>query len=344
MTISVIIPVYKVEKYVRRCIESVIAQECDKFNVECIIVDDCTPDGSMAIVQDVIDNYQGTSVSFNVLHHEVNKGLSNARNSGIKVATGDFLFFIDSDDFIMENTFKSFVSCFVGRPNVDVIVGNSLWVENNYLTNTPINNNDSAPMYIDDKRKIIELVLRRRIDRNVWNKLIRRSLVIDNEIFFVSGMLYEDVIWTYKMYSCASSVLIAPGLTYMYENNPSSIIHTPQERSNQMVWSFANIVEYLLENPPVIDGKKSFFAAHHLFAHYWTQKAIYLYDKFGADTETTNKLKSIKRTLLKDAFLHVRPFMVLYFLVMFAPFNVLMKSELFRRNLDRINRVVYMLS
>ena len=63
MTISVIIPVYKVEKYVRRCIESVVAQECDNFNLECLIIDDCTPDNSMAIVQDVINGYTGTSIA-----------------------------------------------------------------------------------------------------------------------------------------------------------------------------------------------------------------------------------------------------------------------------------------
>ena len=63
MTISVIIPVYKVEKFVRCCIESVIAQECTDFNIECLIVDDCSPDGSMSIVHDVIDRYKGTCIS-----------------------------------------------------------------------------------------------------------------------------------------------------------------------------------------------------------------------------------------------------------------------------------------
>ena len=122
MTISVIIPIYKVQEYVRRCLESVIAQECDRFSIECLIINDCTPDDSMTIVHDVISSYQGNSIEFKVIHHQKNMGLSVARNTGIKAATGDFIYFIDSDDHIMENTFKSFVSKFVSYPFVDVIV------------------------------------------------------------------------------------------------------------------------------------------------------------------------------------------------------------------------------
>ena len=110
MTISVIIPVYKVEKFVRCCIESVIAQECTDFNIECLIVDDCSPDGSMSIVHDVIDRYKGTCISFHVIRHEKNMGLSAARNSGIAAAIGDYLFFIDSDDYIPEHAFTNMVS------------------------------------------------------------------------------------------------------------------------------------------------------------------------------------------------------------------------------------------
>lgn len=344
MTISVIIPIYKVQEYVRRCLESVIAQECDRFSIECLIINDCTPDDSMTIVHDVISSYQGNSIEFKVIHHQKNMGLSVARNTGIKAATGDFIYFIDSDDHIMENTFKSFVSKFVSYPFVDVIVGNSLWVEENYLSNSFVNPKVHASNYIDDKRKIIEMVLRRQIDRHAWNKLVRRSLFVDNDLFFDAGLLYEDVTWTYKLYSCASSVLIVPGLTYMYEYNPSSIVHTPAERSNRMVWSFTFISDKILKDPPVIDGKKVFFTAHHLFVHYWLLHAIDLYERFGAEQDTVQKLKSVKRTLLKDAVCHVRPFMVLLFLIMYPPFSLLIKSRFFRSNLDRISRIVYKLS
>ncbi len=344
MTISVIIPVYKVQKYIRRCLESVISQKCDRFFIECLIIDDCSPDDSMTIVNDVISSYQGNSIIFKLLRHQENKGLSEARNTGIKAATGDFLFFIDSDDHIMENTFKSFVSQFVRYPTVDVVVGNSFGVENSFLSNTAVIPNHTTSRYIDDKRKIFEMVLRRQIDRHAWNKLVRRSLFIDNDLYFDAGLLYEDVTWSYKLYSSVSSVLIVPGLTYMYEYNPSSIVHTSSERSNRMVWSFTFISDKILKNPPVINGKKTFFTAHHLFVHYWLLHAIDLYMKFGAEQDIVRKINNVKRTLLKDAVCHVRPFLALYFLIMFFPFVLLMKSRFFRSNLDRISKIVYKLS
>lgn len=344
MTISVIIPVYKVQKYIRRCLESVISQKCDRFFIECLIIDDCSPDDSMTIVNDVISSYQGNSIIFKLLRHQENRGLSEARNTGIKAATGDFIYFIDSDDHIMENTFKSFVSQFVRYPTVDVVVGNSFGVENSFLSNTLVIPNHITSRYIDDKRKIVEMVLRRQIDRHAWNKLVRRSLFIDNDLYFDAGLLYEDVTWSYKLYSSVSSVLIVPGLTYMYEYNPSSIVHTSSERSNRMVWSFTFISDKILKNPPVINGKKTFFTAHHLFVHYWLLQAIDLYEKYGAEQDTVRKLNSVKRALLKDAVCHVRPFMALFFLIMFFPFILLLRSRLFRSNIDKINRIVYLLS
>lgn len=344
MTISVIIPIYNVQKYVRRCLESVIAQECEKFDIECLIIDDCSPDDSMTIVNEVINSYQGSSITFKTIRHEQNMGLSMARNTGIKAATGDFIYFIDSDDHIMENTFKSFVSQFVSYPFVDVIVGNSLGIEDNYLSNTWAPSFVSSLSYIDDKRKLIEMVLRRKIDRHAWNKLVKRSLFVENDLFFDAGLLYEDVTWSYKLYSCASSVLIVPGLTYLYEYNPSSIVHTHADRASKMVWSFTFICDKVLKNCPVVNGKQVLFSAHRLFVFHWFLQAMTLNEKFGADQETVKTLKSIKRTLMKDAICHFRPFMALYFLIMFTPFNSLLKSRMFRSNLDRINKIVYKLS
>lgn len=338
MTISVIIPVYKVEKYVRRCLESVIVQESDDFHIECLIVDDCSPDGSMSIVQDVIDHYQGVGITFHVIRHEKNMGLSAARNSGIASATGDYLIFIDSDDSFFEHALSTLVFYLNDYPSADVIMGDSLCIEENSRANAPFG---GTPVLIDDKRKMFELVFHRQINRNAWNKLVRRSFVIDNDIMFDVGLLYEDVTWTYKLYSCASSILIIPELTYEYENNPTSILHTPEERSNQMIWSLSYISDSILKHPPMIGGKKVLFVAHRLFAHHWTLKALDLYEKYGANKETIRYLNSVRQKLLKDAICHIRPLMILYFLCMFAPFNLLMKCRIFRSLLFRMNRIVY---
>lgn len=94
LKISVVIPVYNVEKYIRRCLESIIGQENSSYTIECLIIDDASPDNSMTIVKEIVTNYHGSAITFRIIRHEVNKGLSEARNAGIKVSTGDFIFLL----------------------------------------------------------------------------------------------------------------------------------------------------------------------------------------------------------------------------------------------------------
>lgn len=344
MTISVIIPVYKVEKYICRCLQSVIGQKCDDFNIECIVVDDCSPDDSMSIVSDMIENYDGNSITFKIISHEQNRGLSEARNSGIKASTGDYLFFIDSDDAILENTFKCYVTYAKSSPSVDIIMGNALNVEACDLTSVSMKSNHRGSCLIDNKRTIIYNVLRRQIDRHAWNKLIRRSIIVENDLFFESGLLYEDITWTYRLYSIVSSVLIVPELTYMYDCNPSSIMHTHIKRARKIVWSFVFTADFIFNNPPVIDGKKVLYTEHSLFVNHWMLLAIDLYQKYGADKLTQSKLKTLKRKMFWTALCHLRPVLALYFLTMFKPLCWFIKVRMFRANIFRIIYVAYKLS
>ena len=92
--ISIIIPIYNVEKYVAECLNAVISQTYDHSKIECILVDDCTPDNSMVIVNEIIGKYNG-EMTFNIIGHEQNLGLSAARNTGIEAAAGKYIYFID---------------------------------------------------------------------------------------------------------------------------------------------------------------------------------------------------------------------------------------------------------
>lgn len=340
MKISVIIPVYNVEKYIRRCLLSVKDQKCEDFNIECLIVDDCSPDGSMTIVRDLIEKNDDKSITFTIISHEKNKGLSEARNSGIKASTGDYLYFIDSDDDILENTFARYYSYLQEYSFVDVIMGNSLEMECNLLTNSSVTN----VSLISDKQTIIYNLLCRKIDRHAWNKLIRRSFIVDNNLFFDTGLLYEDVTWTYRLFTTVSSVLIVPELTYMYEYNPSSIVHTHAKRSSKILWSFVFISDYIFNNPPKINGKKVFYTEHSLFVNHWLLYAIDNFMRYEAEKSIRIKLNSLKRKMFWSAVCHLRPALASYFLIMFKPLCWLLKVRVFRANIDRIIRVVYKLS
>ena len=132
--VSIIIPIYNVEKYVAECLNSVISQTYDHSKIECIIVNDCTTDDSMDIVYEIIKKYDG-GMSFIICRHEHNEGVSAARNTGIEVAKGNYIFFIDSDDYIYPNSLELLLNAskIYGYP--DMVVGNFYYEflkKNNY--------------------------------------------------------------------------------------------------------------------------------------------------------------------------------------------------------------------
>ena len=344
MIVSVIIPVYKVEKYIRRCVQSVIDQNCDGFSIECIFVDDATPDKSMDIVREMIENYQGNTVSFVVLCHDVNKGISAARNTGTKAATGDYVFYLDSDDHILENTLKRFVAFAIDYSTVDVIIGNSLCMGINFLTNTKVTNNENSPMLLNDKQQMWELLLTRKLDHHAWNKLVKRSLVIDNNLMFDDGMIYEDISWTYRLVFCVSSILIVPELTYMYEYNPASIIHTTPMKADLVINSFAFICSYLLSNPPLPDPKGHLFADHFIFVCHWMIIVTDLEIQYGAEKEAKSKLRHVRMELFSNAVRHFRISLLFYSLTLFSPMKYLLKYRIYRANLNRLEIVFYRIS
>ena len=108
INISIIVPVYNVEQYISRCIRSIIDQDNSHAIIECLFVDDCSPDNSIQIVRSIVDQYNG-NIYFKILIHTENKGLSVARNTGIEAAKGDYILFVDPD-------FREFFPC--GRKKI----------------------------------------------------------------------------------------------------------------------------------------------------------------------------------------------------------------------------------
>ena len=172
LTISIIIPVYKVEAYIEECLASVVAQSDAKANIECIIVDDCSPDGSMDIVRRFVDNYQG-AVQFRLLRHEVNRGLYAARNTGIDAATGDYLLFVDSDDYLSADCLSTLVSGFDLCPGADVVQANNLWG----VGLKSLWYHTSRPYVLTGGQACMEPLLFHRIPILAWNKLVNRQFV-----------------------------------------------------------------------------------------------------------------------------------------------------------------------
>jgi len=212
--ISIIVPVYNVSEYIERCIKSVIAQTYT--NIECVIVDDCTPDDSIIKTQKLLSEYKG-DIDFRIYHHKQNKGLSAARNTGIKYATGTYIYFLDSDDYITTNaidTLKSFIDKY---GMVDIVQGNYTEIGHHEAYNTMTKHF----YYKQDEAKIC--YLNNLICIPVWNKLIRKDFIIGNKIFFEEGLINEDNLWQFYISQYIKTLCYSSYKTYYYIYRDNSI-------------------------------------------------------------------------------------------------------------------------
>ena len=123
MNVSIIIPVFNVAPYIADCLRSVMRQTYTG-NMECLIVDDCGTDNGIAIAERMIADYKGP-IRFQILHHERNRGLSAARNTGTEAAIGEYLYYLDSDDEKTEDCIERLMGKVTDHPGVEMVQGNS---------------------------------------------------------------------------------------------------------------------------------------------------------------------------------------------------------------------------
>lgn len=223
MKISIIVPVYNVEQYVNECFDS-IAVQTYKGEIECIFVDDCGQDDSVAVLENLIADYHG-AIKFCIVHHEHNKGLSGARNTGIRHAQGDYLYFIDSDDSITSDCIEKLVALAEKYPQVDIVQGSTKskleWLQ---LANKHF------PEFSDNFKWIRRtMLLRYSIPMTAWNKLVRKDMVVKNGLYFEEGLIHEDEIWNFMLAKYVHSIAFCCDITYIYRENMDGIMGKSKE-------------------------------------------------------------------------------------------------------------------
>lgn len=233
-SISIIIPTYNVAPYIRKCLNSVGAQSY-KGKIECLVVDDCGPDDSIQIAEDFISSYKG-NVEFRIIYREKNGGLSAARNSGTKEAKGDYLYYLDSDDWITESCIEDMVKCIEEHPETELVIGSS-FVVFPHETSTPVWLNPEKgkiPEFTKDVIQIKELIMGYcKLPVCAWNKLVSRKIVFENNIYFREGLLNEDVLFDYYLakYVKAMSICFVPSYYYLRRDDGINItISTKNDR------------------------------------------------------------------------------------------------------------------
>ena len=270
--VSIIIPVYNTEKYVETCIASVLRQSYP--DLEIIIVEDKSTDNSLRKVREIVDANPDADIK--VFVHEENKGLSEARNTGIRNAVGDYLFFIDSDDFIPSWSIACLVDTLQRYPLAELVYGTryEFYDENE----NPIlkEQDESRIQYFDDKIALKKMILSERC-RSVQfatNVLIKRKWLIDNALFYPSGLLNEDFYWNYFAAKYLNRLAISDSITYFYRYNPEGIMATLTRR--RYADNLKTIIGRFVRNlDPVCLGAQLFLILRKIHTYY-----VYKYDLF----------------------------------------------------------------
>lgn len=235
MMVSVIIPVYNVSEYIERCIRSVMTQTFT--DIECIIVDDATEDDSIEKCERLIEEYNHNldlnlnergRIRFKILYHEVNRGLSAARNTGTEAATGDWIFYLDSDDEITPNCIEKLVTIAQEHPDVDMVQGNSMMIPNDIRIRVHVDRR--IPEHLSSNGEIVRYYHKHWIPTSAWNKLVKCSFLKDNDLAFKEGLVYEDLLWMFYVMKDLEKICVCKDITYHYYVRSGSIMKATEEK------------------------------------------------------------------------------------------------------------------
>lgn len=241
-TLSIIVPVFNVGCLVKRCIESLINQSYT--NIEIIIVNDGSTDDSIKFIEPYLDNPRIKYFT------QINKGLGEARNVGIRNASGTLITFVDSDDWVDLDLYGIMINN-MEKNEADIAI---CGVKNEYN-----NYNSSEERYTYSYSNVLSkykaLSLLSRCERNdymispvVWNKVYKKSLILDNNIKFIDNSYWEDDIFSFQVFMDANSISIVPKVYYHYFQREKSITkHFSKKHIDDIVMSFKKLYLYVEE-------------------------------------------------------------------------------------------------
>lgn len=189
-------------------------------DIECIIVDDATPDDSIVKCEQMIVAYDGP-IRFSILHHQQNRGLSAARNTGTEVATGEYLYYLDSDDEITLDCIETLMKPMIEDNSIELVQGNHRVRKDDQEI---IYYKGASSVIISNTNDIyIHYFKNHHIITTAWNKLMKRSFVESHQLYFKEGILHEDRHWMFYVQKHLKKAYICKDITYYYHIRPHSI-------------------------------------------------------------------------------------------------------------------------
>ena len=223
--ISVIIPVYNVEQYLDRCVQSVLNQTYR--NLEILLVDDGSPDRC----PQMCDEYARQDSRVKVIHKE-NGGLSSARNAGLEIVTGNYIGFVDSDDYIASDMYEILLKC-INNYDADIAMCDYTRKSHTLEKDKTDFETECRNMKLYAEHDIDMLFFRTHGEKSfysVWNRIYKRDIVKD--IYFIENMINEDVLFTYEIYKKANKIAFLPSKKYLYYKNPQGITRSKLQKKD----------------------------------------------------------------------------------------------------------------
>lgn len=263
--VSIIIPVYKVEKYIEKCVRSLFGQTLD--NLEYIFVDDCSPDKSIAIMQRILEEFPERKTQVKIIHHTINKGVSQSRQDGLDAATGEYIIHCDSDDWVEINMYKLLYN--TAKENKADIVGCDYIKE--FQTKHEIHKQDFTKL----REEAVIAMLSGKLHSALWSRLIRRQFILDQKQYFTPNInLREDLLYVVPLHLATDNVISVSEPLYHYREVQNSLTKIKtKSQVESALRSLKGIESYCLLNLKLKDAYQEAYALASL--PYITLPCIY---------------------------------------------------------------------
>jgi glycosyltransferase involved in cell wall biosynthesis len=241
--VSVIVPVYNMEAYLPCCLDSLAKQELS-LPIEVILVDD----GSVDTSPEICAEYCRQHLEAIYLHQE-NKGLSEARNTGVRVAHGDWVFFLDADDWLSPHALATMLS-FAETRSCDMVVGSFFYAHEDHLLYDDRWFESPDPFVLSREEAMKELVLQHYFKNFAWGKLYRTASV--KKFPFRPGVYFEDSFWQHLMIDDAQRIGVIPEPLYYYRQRKESISGTFSERNLDLLRGTEERFRFIMDRYPAL--------------------------------------------------------------------------------------------
>ena len=249
-TVSILVPVYGVEKYIERCARSIFEQTY--HNLDIVFIDDCTPDKSIEILKRVLDDYPERKEQTRIIRHEQNRGLSAARNTAVAAATGTFLTHVDSDDWLERDAVEEMVKKQV-ETGAEIVTGQCIRHNPNswfYLSRPALKNHNDFVLDMESAS----------INHSIWGRLIRKTLFDNNNVKAAIDInIGEDLLFMSKLAYFSKKNVWTKSLVYHYNFERTSSYTQSADLIKQVNIQVENVKAYISLRKFFIDKEQIFF-------------------------------------------------------------------------------------